>query len=139
MAKPRVRTSLVCLHNDKLLAFRAEDPTSKKPYVFLPGGQIEPNETAPEAAARETLEETGFLVRVEESSGVDREYLFHWDGQDFDCLTLFYRGHLTSPMQRKVEDAPYHRGVIWIPKSEIESTFSYSADILSAIQELLKD
>jgi tRNA(adenine34) deaminase len=137
MGKPRVRTSVVCLHNEKLLAFHAEDPTSKQKYVFLPGGAIEPSETAPEAAERETLEETGFQVEVDPASSVDKEYLFHWNGQDYDCLTIFYRGRLVSPTQKPVSDASYHRGVVWIPRKEIRSTFSYSKDILDAILELI--
>lgn len=139
MGIPRVRTSVVCVHNQKLLAFQAEDPASGKPYVFLPGGLIEPHETAPEAAERETLEETGFRVEVEASSGTDREYAFHWNGKDYDCLTLFYRARLTSPLQSPVADAPYHRGVVWIPVDEVRGVFSYHPDILDAILELLNE
>lgn len=137
MAKARVRTSVVCLHQGKLLGFRAEDPVSKKQYVFLPGGAIEPEETAPEAAIRETLEETGFQVELSTSDSVDKEYLFHWKGEDYDCLTIFYRGLLRSPFQAPVQDADYHQGVVWIPENEIESAFSYSAEILEAIKELI--
>ncbi len=137
MGQPRVRTSVVCIHNGKLLAFHAEDPTSRKNYVFLPGGKIESHETAPEAAERETLEETGFQVGVDPIRSVDREYTFHWNGQDFDCLTLFYRARLLNPLQRPIHDADYHRGVVWVPQSEIQQTFDYSQDILNAIVELL--
>jgi tRNA(adenine34) deaminase len=137
MAIPRVRTSVVCIHNGKLLAFHAEDPTSKRAYVFLPGGGIEQDETAPEAAERETLEETGFTVSVEAEKSVDKEYLFHWDGADYDCITIFYRARLRSPIQREVNDASYHRGVTWVPINEIHTVFNYSRPILEAIEEVL--
>jgi 8-oxo-dGTP pyrophosphatase MutT (NUDIX family) len=137
VGKARVRTSVVCLHQDKILAFHAEDPISKKKYVFLPGGAIEPDETAPEAAIRETLEETGFQVELSTADSIDKEYVFHWKGEDFDCLTIFYRGYLKSPFQAPVNDADYNKGVAWIPRSEINSAFSYSTEILEAIAELL--
>ena len=137
MGKPRVRTSVVCLHNDRLLAFHAEDPQTKTNYVFLPGGKVESHETATEAAERETLEETGFHVEVSGSLGVDREYTFFWNGEDYDCLTIFYPARLKSPLQSPVQDAEYHRGVVWIPRDEIIKNFSYSSPILEAILELL--
>jgi len=125
------------MNQGKLLAFRAQDPLSKKDYVFLPGGAIEPEETAPEAAERETLEETGFKIEVDAQSCIDKEYVFHWKGEDYDCLTMFYRATLKSPFQAPINDADYHQGVVWIPESEIRTTFSYSAEILEAILELI--
>lgn len=136
MGKPRVRTSVVCVHNGKLLCFVAEDPSSKKSYHFLPGGKIESDETAPDAAERETLEETGFRVEVDASSGVDREYTFFWNGEDYDCLTIFYRGRLVSPLQKPVSDADYHRGVVWVDVPRLPEVFSYSSEILGAVLEL---
>lgn len=136
MAIARVRASVVCWHNDQLLCVRLEDPTSKRVFITVPGGAVEPEETAPEAAERETFEETGFGVVVDIGSCVDKEYMFHWDGEDYDCLTMFYRATLRSPLQTKVTDAAYHRGVVWVPKAEVRAAFSYSPEILAAIQEL---
>lgn len=134
----RVRTSIVCVHNQMLLGFYAEDPKTYEKFFFLPGGAIEPEETAPEAAEREALEETGYQVYVNEKSCIDKEYNFKWNGQIFDCLTLFYKAELTSPMAKAVDDAPYHRGVHWLPLSQIKQAFAYSEDILSAVEELIK-
>jgi tRNA(adenine34) deaminase len=138
MAMQRVRTSVVVVHNERLLAFKAEDPTSGENYVFLPGGSIEESETAPEAGERETLEETGYVISVDPFRCTDKDYFFHWNGEDNHCLTFFYRGFLKSPMQRPVNDASYHRGVVWIPLDEVRATFSYSEVILEAILELLE-
>lgn len=136
--KSRVRTSVVLVHADKVLTFLAVDPTSGREYHFLPGGGVEPEETAPEAAAREVFEETGFKALVDATSAIDREYLFFWNGEDFDCLTIFYWGKLISPMQTPVKDADYNKGVVWIPLAEVEKTFSYSKEISSAITELIE-
>ncbi len=136
--KSRVRTSVVLVHNDKLLTFFAVDPKSGREYHFLPGGAIEPQETAPESAAREVFEETGFRCLIDASSALDREYLFFWNGEDFDCLTIFYWGVLASPMQSPVKDADYNKGVVWIPLADVEKTFSYSKEISSAVTELIE-
>lgn len=136
--KSRVRSSTVLVHNSKVLTFFAVDPSSGKEYYFLPGGQVEPDETAPEAAERETFEETGFKVSVDELTGIDREYFFYWDGEDYDCLTIFYWAKLLSPLQETVFDRDYNKGVVWVPLAELTQKFAYSAEILSAIQDLIE-
>ena len=132
-----MRTSVVVVQNGRLLAFRAEDPTSGKEYFLLPGGGIEEDETAPEAAERATLEKTGFRVKVNPTSNTDREYKFNWSGEDLDCLTIFYRATLISALQGQVTDTDYNKGTYWIPAGEVPAAFDYSAAILSAILELM--
>lgn len=136
--KSRVRASVVLVHNDRVLTILCVDPHSGREYYFLPGGAIEADETAPEAAARETHEETGFRAMIDASSAIDREYLFHWNNEDFDCLTIFYWGRLISPMQDKITDVEYNKGVAWIPLADLDKTFSYSKEISSAIMELIE-
>jgi 8-oxo-dGTP pyrophosphatase MutT (NUDIX family) len=133
----RVRSSAVVVHNDKVLAFKAKDPHSGREFIFLPGGSVEPEETAVDAAVRETLEETGFQIQVDPMISVDREYLFHWNNQDYDCLTIFYRGRLLHPIAAEVKDAPYNLGVIWVPTEQVDAVFGYTTEIKTAIKELL--
>lgn len=133
----RVRTSVVVIHNNRILTFLAVDPTSGREYYFLPGGKIEDDETAPESAERETFEETGYKIDVDVSSNIDREYEFLWDGEVYECLTIFYRGHLKTPMASPVKDADYNKGVHWLPVDQIEQIFDYSPPIRAAIEELL--
>jgi tRNA(adenine34) deaminase len=133
----RLRASTVLVHNDRLLTFLGVDPQSGKEYLFLPGGAVESGETAPDTAIRETFEETGFRVNVDTGSAIERQYPFYWNGDDFDCLTIFYRGRLLSPMQNPVKDQDYNKGVVWLPVAEITAKFAYSAEILSAVEELI--
>lgn len=139
--KARVRTSAVVVHNEGILCFFAVDPTSGREYHFLPGGEIEADETAPAAAARETLEETGYQVRIDPSSAIEAEYEFHWDGEDYLSFTIFYRGYLTSPFQepQKTDDAAYNQGARWVPVGEIKRFFGYSPEIEKAVRELALD
>jgi tRNA(adenine34) deaminase len=136
--RDRIRTSAVVLHNDQILTFRAVDPDSGREYFFLPGGEIEKGETPPEAAERETFEETGFQVQVDPSTSLDKEYVFRWNGEDYKVITIFYRATLVNPFQQPtpVKDADYNKGVHWIPKSKISEVFSYTSEIRDAITVL---
>lgn len=139
--KSRTRATAIVVNNDQILAFKAIDPHNKKEYFFLPGGAIEPHETADEAAARETEEETGYSVVIDTASCVDKEYKFLWNNEEYDCLTLFYRAHLKSPFQipqaQRHKEPDYHKGVQWIPVLQIKEAFNYCPEVRDAIFEIL--
>ena len=137
--KKRERVSVVCVFEGKILCFLAVDPTSGEKYYFLPGGKIEPGESLVECGERETLEETGYIVRANPSSRVTRKYPFHWDGQDYDCETHFYRAHLNENYHppAPVKDQDYNKGATWVPLSQIPQAFGYSTAILDAINFLI--
>lgn len=137
--KFRIRSSVVVIHNDCLLAFRAKDPSSGREYLFLPGGEIEENETPLQTSVRETLEETGYQISVDAESAIDKDYQFHWNSEDYSCTTIFYRGKLINPFRspEKVEDVGYNLGVVWVPKSEVSEKFNYTPEILDAILNLI--
>lgn len=117
------------------------DPKDGRGFYFLPGGKIEDNESAPESAERETLEETGYIVQADVNSVIDKQYSFYWNGENIECLTLFFRAYLANPLQQPklVHDASYNKQVIWLPRSEIEDKISYNEVILQVVLELLND
>lgn len=136
----RLRASVVVVSNDKILTFFAIDPHDGREFFFLPGGEIQGEETAPEAAERETLEETGYRVSVDVESAVDSDYDFYWNGKTYSATTIFYRARLSPPVQKQktVNDEDYNKGPVWIPLEELEQKFHYSQPILEAIRSLLK-
>ncbi len=131
----RPRVSVVVLHGNKILGFNAEDPLSKIKYFFLPGGLIEHGETAFEAAARETLEETGYKVDLIKEIQTQRRYDFEWNGHINDCDTVFIAGKLIEVEPSvPVNDASYHQGVAWISVDDITKVFAYHKDVLEPVE-----
>lgn len=132
----RHRASVIVVHKNKVLGFQAIDPTNKQKYFFLPGGKIESGETPKETAVRETLEETGYHIRLLPNQPLQRRYDFEWDGKLHHCDTLFYVGILNEDWHepRSVQDADYNLGAEWVPINEVEKNFGYHPDILWGVQ-----
>ncbi len=134
----RVRASAICLRGGELLTVRATDPVTGERYLFLPGGGVEPGESPAAAAERETLEETGYAVRVE-SAAVVREYTFDWAGAPVACRTTFCRATLVDPdaAAATVDDADYLHGVEWVSVDRVSDVFAYHPVVREAVQAVL--
>jgi tRNA(adenine34) deaminase len=134
----RERASTVCVHEGALLCVRLRDPASGLVRLFVPGGAIEAGETPACAAARETLEETGYDVRVDEASVIVARYPFVWASLSFDCVTHFFRAQLATPRDAPlaVSDASYHEGVVWLELAQLDGAFDYHAVIHDAVRAL---
>lgn len=132
----RFRASVIVVHQNKILGFHAIDPTSKKKYFFLPGGKIEKNETAAETAVRETLEETGYKIRLIPNRELRRRYDFEWNGEVNHCDTIFFIGVLDEDWFEPVpvKDAPYNMGAQWLPVKDVDPVFNYHPDILWGVK-----
>ena len=57
-----IRVGAVVARDGALLLVRHQKP-DRDPYWVLPGGRLEPEESIPQCAAREVLEETGLSAR----------------------------------------------------------------------------
>ena len=110
----RERSSVFCFRQKHLLAIELEDPTTKKRFWSLPGGGIKNYETAANAATRETLEETGYQVKLT-SEGYTTSYYFRWDGKIYDCTTHWFSAEVTSTEPTPVQDDAYVLGCKWLP------------------------
>lgn len=128
----RHRASVIVVHKNKILGFHAVDPFNKTKYFFIPGGKIDAGESAAEAAVRETLEETGYKIRLVPDLELRRRYDFTWNGQVNACDTTFFVGVLDEAWHepRPVQDAEYNKGSEWIPVSQAAKVFGYDENIL---------
>ncbi len=118
MTPKRLRTSAVCLAEGHLLVVRLRDPTTGVVALYPPGGAVEAGETPAETARRETLEETGVAVQVDEERTVVVTYPFRWDGVDREVTTHYFAAKLEGAFDLclpKVVDASYNLGAEWIP------------------------
>jgi tRNA(adenine34) deaminase len=140
----RTRASVVCLHDDCLLTVGAIEPASGRKLLILPGGLIEPGEAPAAAAARETLEETGYRVDVERASELVFDYTFAWGGRDIPCRTHFFRARLAEgvgapAIASRRADEGYLQEIEWVPVSEVTTVFAGHETIRRAVLALIGD
>lgn len=67
-ARPIPCVGAVVVHDRRLLVVRRANPPGAGLWS-IPGGRVEPGETAPEAVVREVAEETGLRVQAGRSMG----------------------------------------------------------------------
>lgn len=134
----RIRTSVVVVHDAKILGFWARDPFSAEKYFFLPGGALEVGEEPANAAVREVLEETGYRVCLRDNvEPYFSKYDFLWNGKIHYCETTYFRADLIDLERQFQGDADYHLGVDWVEISQIDNVFSYHPEILLAVHKMI--
>jgi len=135
----RERASAVCVHAGKLLTVLLRDPVTHTARLFVPGGAIEPGESAAQAAVRETFEETGHRVELLARTPVIAHYPFTWAGQPIEVTTHFFAVRLRdeAASAAPVDDAAYLEGTHWILLSDIPQQLGFDLNILAAVKQLL--
>ncbi|MCJ8007348.1 NUDIX hydrolase [Lederbergia wuyishanensis] len=112
----------ICWSDDKLLVINKGGGPYKNRFD-LPGGSLEHGESLAECVQREVLEETGFVIKVEESVGV-ADFILPWDWKGFTHvhhIAVFYTvsiggGALLQPEHFPGQDS---LGALWVSKSDL--------------------
>jgi 8-oxo-dGTP pyrophosphatase MutT (NUDIX family) len=138
--KNRIRASLVCKHRDRILMVQLQDPMTKVARWFPPGGKVEESETPAQAAIRETIEETGYLVRISSDRKLIAEYPYEWNGELYECVTHCFLGELDEPYREPglVQDAAYNLGPKWFSIDEVDKLLRYNEIIRETVMKLLR-
>lgn len=110
-----------------LLLTELSEKTWRPGEWTLPGGGIDPGESALEALHREVWEETGHRLLDVELLGVLSS---HWIGrspagriEDFHAVRLYYRAHCETPSDPVVHDVDGSTAsAAWIPRARLEDT-----------------
>ena len=135
----RRRSSVVCVRQGKLLLVKARDESVPCEYLFLPGGGIEEGESPAQAAVRETLEETGYRVAVDEETASVAEYDFTWQGRVVGSHTHFFKAWLIDPDEapKEVHEDPFVLSVHWEPLHKLDQIVNYHPVILEHVKKHL--
>ena len=131
----RIRTGVLCLHDHQLLSIELEDPATGERFWSLPGGEIEPGESAEDCAVRETLEETGYQVSLDRKL-LENQYVFQWNGKDYLCTTHWFTAALLSDHSAPVDDADYLIRAAWLPWPDSIDLFNYHPSLTEAVNTL---
>lgn len=140
MSTARIRASLVCQAEGKLLLVRLRDPESGEEGLYPPGGAVETGESPASAAERETLEEAGVMAAVTPGIELVRHYPFRWGGVSYDVTTHYFAAAIpeATPLT-PVEDASYNLGAVWLPIEEALEALALHRVIASAVARVLRE
>jgi len=134
----RERASPLCRHGEKILLVRLREPKTGREYLFPPGGGLEAGESPAQAAIREALEETGYLIQLDSHPAQTLDYDFTWDGHVVRCRTHFFLARLVEDEPRPFELPPLHLGVEWRYLTELETLFSFHPELSAHIRACLE-
>ena len=124
-----------------ILLTELSDRTWRPGEWTLPGGGIDPGESALEALHREVWEETGQVLDEVEFLGVRTA---HWVGrspggrvEDFHAVRLYYRGHCATASDVVVHDRDGSTAsAAWVPRSALAET-TLTSSLVDALAQWL--
>jgi len=112
---PRVTVACVVARGDRFLI--VEEEIFGELAYNQPAGHLDPGETIPSAAVRETLEETGYTIALDAFLGV-WQWTSHEHGDQ--VLRFSFAGHVVSHDPDRVLDEGIRRA-LWLRRDEIEA------------------
>ncbi len=137
MTKPDASKALIyATWNERLLVF--DEPDFPDVALQVPGGTMEPGETASDAAIREFAEETGIAAGVETMKALGTEdYIFARDGQQICHRRHYFHAVLAASypqMWLHFEQSPFDGGppirfrLFWTTLDEAKARLGYGME-----------
>jgi ADP-ribose pyrophosphatase YjhB (NUDIX family) len=111
--------AIIFTYEDKIL-FTERNVDPDKGKLDLPGGFIDPNETAEEASCREISEELGLTITSSDLTYITtapNNYLYR--NVPYRTMDIFYECQLKSDVI-SINAADEIKSLIWIKRSEID-------------------
>jgi len=138
--KTKIRSTCLCIDEDRLLLIQMKDPVSGELFWYPPGGKLEAGESAHDAVHREVLEETGSRLKLLNNECVTVEYSAEWCGETYTCVNHTFVGELScSPeaRSRNRRSQPYEQEQRWVKFSEIDEYLQFSPELLRSTKEII--
>ncbi len=113
-SRPRVTVATLVARDGRLLFVEEEGGGSDGLVLNQPAGHLEPGESLIEAALRETLEETGWTVRLTHLVGI-----YQWaapNGQHY--VRIGFAGEPVAHDPERALDTGIHRA-LWLTPAEV--------------------
>lgn len=128
---PHVTVATVVERNGKYLL--VEELSDDKLVFNQPAGHLEENETLAQAAIRETMEETGWLVELKGVVGVALHYSVY--NQVTYHRTTFFASALSQDLERKLDDGIVR--ALWMSYEEMieKSDKMRSSLVISTVEQ----
>ena len=115
--RDRAAAFAVVVHEERLALVRVEERNGRRGVLDLPGGGIDPGETARAAATRETAEEAGLRVELEAEPFAQADHYFHPDpGRYVNTRGAFFAGRLVAEAP-ELKTEPDH-ALVWMAPHE---------------------
>ena len=106
-----------------------------KPWHDLPGGALDPGETAAQAVVREFGEETGLVVEALEPFAEAAQYFINTDGEALNNRCVFFEVKLVREApELKIED---DHTLVWMPPHPAQIELRHEAHAW-AVNQLLR-
>jgi 8-oxo-dGTP pyrophosphatase MutT (NUDIX family) len=116
--RTRVKAGTAVFRGDRILLLHRSPEASNPDLWDLPGGHVEIGESLPRAAQRETREETGLSVRIENLFHVELVHAITKRGKPRVEVGVYF--HCDAPASREPTiDPSEHVDYAWVKRSEL--------------------
>ena len=135
--KVRQRSTILLEDKGRLMLLKMKDPVTEKIHFSLPGGMIEPAESARAAAIRECHEETGYIPLII-SEELTLDYVYLWAEKRIHCRSFFFRARpLTKVSPKLNQNEWFIQEAAWVERKRAIALLWYHRLVQQAVTKAL--